>query len=56
MMEILLGCKEWWNKVKNNNCWSGAISGTDWDDLCIDERDWLNSIFIVAGEELNDGG
>ncbi len=49
---IYEGCKEWWNKVRNNECWNGGIAGTDWDNLSICSKEELNRIFIVAGEEI----
>lgn len=51
---ILEGCKEWWDKVRNNECWNGGIAGTLWEDLSIYSREELNTIFIVAGKELVD--
>ena len=37
--------KEWWNSVKDNINWSGAIVGLEWDDLWEEAKEELTVIY-----------
>jgi len=43
--------KEWWDSVKGkgmDSMWSGAVAGTDWDELVDDAKDEISQICDLA--------
>ncbi len=47
-MEYPCLSKRFWEKVKNNDYWSGVIVDTNWDDLYEEERKEIDDLFCKA--------
>ena len=48
------GVKNWWNSVKDNQYWSGAVVGVDWDDLWDQAKEEIKEIYSQAANSCHD--
>jgi hypothetical protein len=46
--------EQWWNAVKDDAYWSGAITGIPWDQLWPDAQERLEAIFELARQPAPD--
>ncbi len=48
MENIEQSIKQFWESVKSNNCWSGAIIYEDWDELHEESKTDIGRIYHLA--------